>query len=297
MEHYMNTLAETMQQYVEKHDLHNLEGIKQTAIEGVWFYRSSKGNNRQPFVYQSGIIVLGQGHKNIHIGETPVQYGPDDYLVVGVPMPLECEAFATNNEPLLGISIDISPTLLHKLVKKLEAQKFSNICEDSKRCGLKSVRMNDAMLDACKRLMKALCNDLDVAILGEPLLEEIVYRTLISKEGHVLFELAHQEGSYARVAKALNRVHAEYHEQLNVQTLAEEANMSISAFHQAFRSVTLESPLQYIKKVRLNKARDLIQLEGKRVNDAARLVGYSSPSQFSREYKRHFNETPRSTKA
>ncbi|MDF4802162.1 helix-turn-helix transcriptional regulator, partial [Vibrio parahaemolyticus] len=56
-------------------------------------------------------------------------------------------------------------------------------------------------------------------------------------------------------------------------------------------------PLQYIKKVRLNKARDLIQLEGKRVNDAARLVGYSSPSQFSREYKRHFNETPRSTKA
>ncbi|KOF23692.1 XRE family transcriptional regulator, partial [Vibrio alginolyticus] len=53
----MNTLAETMQQYVEKHDLHNLEGIKQTAIEGVWFYRSSKGNNRQPFVYQSGITV------------------------------------------------------------------------------------------------------------------------------------------------------------------------------------------------------------------------------------------------
>ncbi|OLF46256.1 AraC family transcriptional regulator [Vibrio parahaemolyticus] len=297
MEHYMNTLAETMQQYVEMHDLHNLEGIKQTAIEGVWFYRSSKGNNRQPFVYQSGIIVLGQGHKNIHIGQTPVQYGPDDYLVVGVPMPLECEAFATNNEPLLGISIDISPTLLHKLVKKLEAQKFRNICEDSKRCGLKSVRMNDAMLDACKRLMKVLCNDLDVAILGESLLEEIVYRTLVSKEGYVLFELAHQEGSYARVAKALNRVHAEYHEQLNVQTLAEEANMSISAFHQAFRSVTLESPLQYIKKVRLNKARDLIQLEGKRVNDAARLVGYSSPSQFSREYKRHFNETPRSTKA
>lgn len=74
--------------------------------------------------------------------------------------------------------------------------------------------------------------------------------------------------------------------------------MSVSAFHQAFRNVTLESPLQYIKKVRLNKARELIQLEGgRRVNDAARLVGYTSPSQFSREYKRHFNETPRSTKA
>ncbi|NTU37955.1 helix-turn-helix transcriptional regulator, partial [Vibrio diabolicus] len=134
-------------------------------------------------------------------------------------------------------------------------------------------------------------------MLGDLLLEEIVYRTLVSKEGYVLFDLAHQEGSYARVAKALNRVHQAYHEQLSVQTLAEEANMSVSAFHQAFRNVTLESPLQYIKKVRLNKARELIQLEGRRVNDAARLVGYTSPSQFSREYKRHFNETPRSTKA
>lgn len=293
----MKTLAQIMQQYATKFDLDKLEGIKETAIDGVWFYRSSKGNNRQPFVYQSGIIVLGQGHKNIHIGQTPVRYGPDDYLVVGVPMPLECEAIAVDNEPLLGISIDISPAMLQKLVKKLESQRYSNVCEDETRCGLKSVRMNEQMLDACKRLMTALCDDLEVAMLGDMLLEEIVYRTLVSESGHVLFELAHQEGSYARVAKALNRVHQEYHEQLNVQTLAEEANMSVSAFHQAFRSVTLESPLQYIKKVRLNKARELIQLEGRRVNDAARLVGYSSPSQFSREYKRHFNETPRSTKA
>lgn len=293
----MGSLAEMMCEYVDKHSLHDLEGIKKTAIEGVWFYRSSKGNSRQPFVYQSGIIVLGQGYKNIHVGSTPVQYGPDDYLVVGVPMPLECEAFSTNDEPLLGISIDISPVLLHKLVKKLEAQQFKNTCPDSSLCGLKSVSMSDGMLDACKRLVKALCNDLDVAMLGDLLLEEIVYRTLISKEGYVLYDLAYQEGSYARVAKALTRVHQEYHEQLNVQMLAEDANMSVSAFHQAFRNVTLESPLQYIKKVRLNKARELIQLEGRRVNDAARLVGYSSPSQFSREYKRHFNETPRTTKA
>jgi AraC-like DNA-binding protein len=57
--------------------------------------------------------------------------------------------------------------------------------------------------------------------------------------------------------------------------------------------VTLESPLQYLKKVRLNKAKELIQLEGRRVNDAAHLVGYTSTSQFSREFKRHFNMTPK----
>lgn len=94
----MKTLAESMQQYATQFGLDDLEGIKETAIDGVWFYRSSKGNSRQPFVYQSGIIVLGQGYKNIHIGQSPVRYGPDDYLVVGVPMPLECEAIAVDNE-------------------------------------------------------------------------------------------------------------------------------------------------------------------------------------------------------
>ncbi|MGK0272055.1 MAG: AraC-like DNA-binding protein, partial [Cocleimonas sp.] len=115
----------------------------------------------------------------------------------------------------------------------------------------------------------------------------------VGSEGHVLFDLAHHDGQYARVAKVLTRMHQAYSEGLTVQQLAEEANMSVSAFHLAFRKVTLESPLQYLKKVRLNKAKELIQLEGLRVNDAARLVGYSSSSQFSREFKRHFNMTPK----
>ena len=153
--------------------------------------------------------------------------------------------------------------------------------------------MADDMLDSCKRLMLALHSDLDTKLLGESLLNEIVYRVLTGTEGHVLFNLAHHDGQYARVAKAMNKMHQSYADGLTVQHLAEEANMSISAFHSAFRKVTLESPLQYLKKVRLNKAKELIQLEGRRVNDAAHSVGYTSTSQFSREFKRHFNMTPK----
>lgn len=288
------SLAELMSQYVEYQKLNELEGIYHTAIEGVWFYRSSRGNSRQPFVYQSGVIVLGQGNKNIHIGNQPVAYGPEDYLVVGVPMPLECEAIPKDNEPLLGLSIDIDPQMLHRQVVRLEKLGFEpRGCHDENSCGLKSVRMEPSMLDVCQRVMKALCDPIECEMLGDALKEELVYRALRSSEGHVLFNLAHHEGHYARVAKALEKVHREYAANLSVQSLAEEANMSTSAFHSAFREITLESPIQYIKKVRLNKAKELIQLEGKKVNDAARLVGYNSSSQFSREYKRHFNETPK----
>ncbi|WP_159652939.1 AraC family transcriptional regulator [Vibrio atypicus] len=290
-------LAKLMQRYVDEKNLNLLEGIVETEINGVWFYRSSQGNQRQPFVYQSGIIVLGQGHKNIYIGNQPVAYGPEDYLVVGVPMPLECEAFAKAGEPLLGLSIDIDSELLHRQVNKLEILGYKPALKSAKDgCGLKSVQMEVNMLNVCERLMSALCDPLETALLAQSLKEELVFRALTGSEGHLLFDLAHHEGHYARIAKALEKVHESYAENLSVQSLAQEANMSVSAFHTAFRDITLESPIQYIKKVRLNKAKELIHLEGKKVNDAARLVGYNSSSQFSREYKRHFNETPRGMK-
>jgi AraC-like DNA-binding protein len=115
---------------------------------------------------------------------------------------------------------------------------------------------------------------------------------LIGAQGQTLFGLAQHDGHYARVAKALTRVHQDYAQELSVDSLASEANMSVSAFHRAFRQVTLESPVQYVKKVRLVKARDLINYEGKKASEAALLVGYTSPSQFSREFKRQFNQSP-----
>ncbi|MDN3617532.1 AraC family transcriptional regulator N-terminal domain-containing protein [Vibrio gallaecicus] len=292
----MQTLANLMQSYVDKKGWNDLEGIKETEIDGVWLYRSSNGNGRQPFTYESGIILLAQGRKNIYIGDRPVTYAAGDYLVVGVPMPLECEAMPIDGEPLLGLSITIDPKRLHKLVKQLEEQGFlESYCNKHKAgsSGLESTEMEALMLDSCTRLMKTLHCEIEANILGDALIDEIVYRALTGAEGRVLFDLAHQDGHYARVAKALSKVHEEYDQTITVQSLAEEANMSVSAFHNAFRNVTFESPLQYLKKVRLNKAKDLIQIEGMRISDAARRVGYSSPSQFSREFKRHFNATPR----
>ncbi|OLQ93480.1 hypothetical protein BIY22_03030 [Vibrio panuliri] len=116
---------------------------------------------------------------------------------------------------------------------------------------------------------------------------------LLSKSGDTLFNLADQEGRYGRIAAVLQEIHTNYSSTLNVADLANAANMSVSSFHTAFRNVTLESPIQYIKKVRLNKGRELICFQGKRVNEAADMVGYSSAAQFSREFKRQFNLAPK----
>jgi AraC-like DNA-binding protein len=103
--------------------------------------------------------------------------------------------------------------------------------------------------------------------------------------------LAHQ-GRFGRVAKALRRIHADYAQSLDVSRLAEEAGMSVPAFHVNFRTVTLTSPIQYIKSTRLHQARLLMIRDGLTAASASARVGYESPSQFSREFKRFFGRSP-----
>ena len=303
----MSNLAALMQSFVVSKSLHNLEGAFKTDIEGVYFFRSMKGNSKQPFVYQSGIIVMGQGNKKVHLGEKSVTYGAGDYLVVGVPLPLECEAYPENEKPILGLSINVDQQVLHNLVSQLNDTVFirHSIQQDELKLpyvkgkgvlalGIKSDCLNDDLDDAFARLLKVLHCDRDAKVLGNDILKEIIYRILLGRHGHVLIDLAQHDGHYARIAKVLNHLHQAYADDIKIEGLAQQVHMSLSGFHRAFREVTAETPLQYLKKIRLTKARDLISLEGKRASEAANLVGYTSPTQFSREFKRYFNSTPKS---
>jgi AraC-like DNA-binding protein len=289
----MHTLGKLMHCYAKQKELDQLDGVVETAIDGVKFYRASHSSPRQPLVYQSGIIIMGQGDKKVYLNTREFSYGPGDYLVLGVPLPLECEAFSHNDLPIYGIAIDIDQQLLLQLTNKLHNHLPQPTSSAHSECGLISERMDHGFKNTCERLLQALLKDTEAEILGRSIVMELIYRILMGPKGQVLFDLAKYDSHYARIAKALSLVHQDYAKPLTIDNLAASASMSVSAFHRAFRQVTLESPLQYLKKVRLNKAKDLIAVEGRRVNDAAHQVGYTSLSQFSREFKRHFNTTPK----
>lgn len=294
----MKELAKLMQSYANVKSLNALNGAYQTSTPGVKFYRASTSSDREPLLYQSGIIVMGQGRKNIYIADNCVQYGPGDYLVLGVPMPLECEAFSDGDLAILGLVIDVEPHTLHKLVSQIDEQyKQLKMAKNSDKAmldfGIKSNSLDDSFNSTILRLIEVLHNDIEAKILGPAIVEEIVYRVLVGTDGHILFDLARHDGHYARIARVLDTLHKEYAEVISIEHLAAQAHMSVSGFHRAFRQVTSETPLQYLKKIRLNKAKDLILVEGKQATEAAMLVGYTSASQFSREFKRHFNATPR----
>jgi AraC-like DNA-binding protein len=265
------------------------EGMQGTSIEGLRLFRRSQPLARGPMVYHPNIIIVGQGQKRAYLGGELYTYDPFNYLVLSVPLPAECEAHASPENPILIATIDVEPTMLGEMIIELDEQMPP--AAGTPR-GISTTPMTEELGGAVIRLLECLKRPLDSRILGRQLLREVVYRVLCGEQGGSLRALASRDDHFTRIARVLKYIHIEYVKPLSTDDLAKRAGMSISVFHHHFKLVTASSPLQYLKQIRLDRARSLMNHEGYNASTAARAVGYESPSQFGREYKRHFGMTP-----
>lgn len=208
-------------------------------------------------------------------------------------MPFECETFASPEDPLLGLYIDIDMSQLHDLIGRLGLRpEIGNTGEKGLPRGIGPAVLDADMADAITRLLRCLQSETESQILGPGLVREILYRALRGTQAPVLYQLAMYSGTFSQVAHALKAMQSDYAGKLDVEHLANKACMSASAFHRAFKEITSDSPMQYLKKVRLTKARELMVQENMKAYIAADMVGYESSSQFSREFKRYFGQSP-----
>ncbi|WP_297203608.1 AraC family transcriptional regulator [uncultured Pluralibacter sp.] len=245
---------------------------------------------RMPVMYQPGIIFLFSGHKIGYINARTFRYDATEYLLLTVPLPFECETVATPDVPLAGMRLDVDILQLQELLMDIgEDALFHPAKAES---GINSSPLTEEILCAAERLLDVIERPLDARILGKQVVRELLYHVLIGPQGGALMALVSRQTHFSLISRVLKRIESHYTESLSVDQLAAEANMSVSAFHHNFKSVTSTSPLQYLKSYRLHKARLLMAHDGLNVSTAAMRVGYESASQFSREFKRYFGTTP-----
>jgi AraC-like DNA-binding protein len=258
-------------------------------LPSVRCFRSETSIPRHPIAYVPSIIIIAQGRKRVYFGDEGYTYDPNNYLVLSVPLPLECETVASPEEPLLGVTIDVDiPTLSDLLVEMDDSRVLSGPVPR----GVYSTPLTEEMVCATVRLLDSLHHPLDGRILGPQIVREILYRVLCGEQGGALRSLATRHSRFSQIAKVLKRMHTNYAEEFDIASLAGEVQMSVSSFHATFKAVTSVSPLQFLKNVRLHRARSLMVQDGLNASTAAGIVGYESPSQFNREFKRYFGTTP-----
>lgn len=293
MEQRLEKMAEFVS-LLEKHTTE--EGLIPTGIQNLHLLRLSQQVNRFPQVYEPGIIIGAQGKKNIYLEGRQYDYCAGKFLTLFVPMPVECEIVeASPEKPLLGAGIVIDRNRLTRLLIKMDGvDRLPVKPETIDASGIFSAFISDGLLDAAVRLIGTLGNPREAAVLGEAIIDEIYFRVLSDVQGGALAHLLQQRGQIQEIARAVEYVNQNLDKPVSVDDLADMVNMSGSGFHKKFKEVMHVSPLQYAKSMKLNRAQTYL-MQGKSVSEAGYMVGYNSPAQFSREYKRHFGIVPSET--
>jgi AraC-like DNA-binding protein len=240
------------------------------------------------------LVVVAQGSKRIVFDDHIYDYGAGDYLVVTVDLPVTGHFFNVSKEkPFLGIGLDLRPEVFASLLLEESPDRY-RVLERS-WSGVSPLAVDQAsveLLDAAVRLLRLLDHPEDAQVLAPMIEREISWRLLTGRKGAVFRQIGLADSSLSHVGRAIRWIRDHAPETFRVEDLAEQANMSLSTFHRHFRTVTTMSPVQFQKKVRLQQARLLLLGEGIDVAGAGFAVGYDSPSQFSREYRREFGAPP-----
>jgi AraC-like DNA-binding protein len=268
------------------------DGMHPTPFAPMTFIRASDVGQPLPSVYMPSLCIVVQGRKRALIGSQSFYYDAFNYLLVSVTLPMFGQILdASPERPYLCIRLEIDFREVGKLLLEMERSE--------RRAGVPAeqplyvARLSGELLEVLLRLVRLLDAPADLTILAPLALREIWYRLLRSEMGPRLRDLTEAEGPVQRINRAIELLRRRYAEAVRIEELAEISHMSASTFHARFKTLTSMSPLQFQKQLRLHEARRLMMSEGLEAAVACYRVGYESPSQFSREYRRLFGAPPR----
>lgn len=265
------------------------DGFHATPIERVTLVRSSTVTMPMPSVYRPQLCLVAQGHKEVTLGDHVFGYAPGRYGVVTYDLPVIGRVVeATPDKPYLCLYLDFDPVKLGELALRVPPPPGA----PTPPIGKTVSDAGPSLLDAALRLLRLLDDPAALPVLGPLAEQEILYHLLAGPDGARMRHITSSQGRVAQVGRAIAWIGQNFRERFSIEQLAAEVGMSPSSLHEHFRAVTAMTPLQFQKQLRLQDARSLMLVDDIDVTTAALRVGYESPSQFSREYHRHFGEPP-----
>jgi AraC-like DNA-binding protein len=275
-------------------DRHAGEGLTRTALPGVSVVCWPTTTEPLGDMLEPTLAVVAQGVKETALNGRPFTYGPGQFLVVSVEVPVIGHVVqASATEPFLAIVFELRPERIAALLLETAPPATSRPgVVDAGPAGIAVSDASPALLDAVGRLLALLDAPGDAAALAAGVEREVLWRLLTGPHGTTVRQIGLADSRLAHLGRAMHWIRRHYDETLRVDELAALATMSVSSFYRHFRAVTSMTPIQFQKQIRLHEARARLLAEPGDVTGVGYAVGYDSPSQFSREYRRMFGVPP-----
>jgi AraC-like DNA-binding protein len=245
------------------------------------------------------LCIVAQGRKAVTVDGATYEYDPFHYLVLNSHLHFQAEILqASPAEPFLSFVLQIDPSVVRQVSSDMLERRTTAFRQraDGKEApdpsGFVSA-LDQELAGAVLRFLRSIDTGADRRVLAPLYLREMVYRVLQREQYSRLLAIAAAEAASNPVSAVLEYVRAHLAEPLTVADLAEQVSLSPSAFAHLFREITGRSPYQFVKEIRLDKARELL-IDGQlTVVRVAQEVGYGSVSHFISEFRGRFGVTPR----
>lgn len=266
------------------------DGIVETPVPGLDLFRRSEPSVWAPALYEPAIVVVARGNKEVQHAGVTHRYDPAHYVISALDLPLLCRITrASSRSPYLALRFRLDPLVVGELL----AAGAGAPAEEGSSPAFAVTPVDPELLGAIVRLVELAASPEDARHLAPLVQREITYRVLTGPQGGRLQQTLASGAPAERVGRAIAWIKEHHHESYRVEDVARRAGMGASSFHQHFKSLTGMTPLQYQKRLRLLEARRLMLGHGHTAAQAAAEVGYASPSQFSRDYRKTFGAPPR----
>lgn len=269
----------------------NQDGVHPTSIPSLFLIRESIITEPISRVNEPSFCIILQGEKEVWLGEECFRYGPGNYIVASVDLPVTGQVIkASSDSPYLALKLEFTSSEILEVLNDTDIQSGQR--RNARRAMFVS-EVEPSLLDGVIRLACLLDNPKHIPILAPLFKKEILYWVLQGPQGEALEQMAIEGSNAIRIRNVIEHIIYNYEKTFRIEDLAEIANMSVASFHRHFKEVTAMSPIQFQKQLRLQEARRLLLAESSDGADVAFRVGYESQSQFSREYSRMFGFSPR----
>jgi len=261
-----------------------------TDVPGLTLYRCIAPTIPSPCTYEPSLLVVAQGRKRVNLGKTSYVFGQSRFLLTSLELPVVSQVITASEEaPYLAFFLKLDISTVRDILNTEEVPVPE---ATSGTCGMAIGVTTAELVNSCCRMMDLLDAPQDIPFFGKLIQREIIYRLLQGSQGARLRAIATLGDQSYRTAKAVAWLRSNYEKPLRVEQLATIAGMSRSTLHHHFRALTAMSPLQFQKRLRLHAARQRMLTGELDAASAAFEVGYESPSQFNREYRRFFGQPP-----
>ncbi|MBR3665345.1 MAG: AraC family transcriptional regulator [Desulfovibrio sp.] len=258
-------------------------------VAGMTIYRRDASERVTGCIYGAQIIAIVQGRKRALVAGQRVAYGAGQYLLTGVDLPAQARAVEVEaGRPFFSMLIALDKALLDQLLMETDNCHMP----EAEQTALGVAEADVRMWRVFHSLAELFENPQDVPVIAPLCLKALHYRLLTGPLGGQLRQLYLPGTTSRHIAGAIAWLRQNFTAPLRISDLAQRVNLSESMLFRQFKKVTSLTPLQFQKQLRLQEAQRLMITEHMDANTASLSVGYESPHQFSREYKRFFGQPP-----